>query len=114
MALREAYPLRLLCRLLEVPRGTLYHRPKGQRGEEGALRVRLRTLAGTWPRYGYRRLGVLLREEGLLLPRPHPKPKTSSSGVLPLGEGGNRGRGRTLGSSARSSPGGGGEPARGA
>lgn len=89
MALGEAYPLRLLCRLLEVPRSSLYYRPKGLGEEEERLCARLRELAGTWPRYGYRRLGALLREEGfrigdkrvrslmreegLLLPRHPPK-----------------------------------------
>lgn len=103
MALGEAYPLRLLCRLLEVPRSSLYYRPKGLGEEEERLCARLRELAGTWPRYGYRRLGALLREEGfrvgdkrvrslmreegLLLPRHPPKLKTSFPGVLPLGEG---------------------------
>lgn len=96
MALREVYPLRLLCRLLEVPRSAIYYRVKGRTGEEEALRARLRGLAGAWPRYSYRRLGALLRgdgfrpgdkpvrswmrEEGLLLPRQPPKPKTSFSG----------------------------------
>lgn len=105
MTLREAYPLRLLCRLLEVPRSALYYQPKDRSGKEEALRERLRALAGTYPRYGYRRLGVLLRAEGfrvgdkrvrslmraegLLLPRRSPQPKTSFPGVLPPGEGRN-------------------------
>jgi putative transposase len=93
MALKEAYPLRLLCRALGVPRSTLYYRPKGPNPEEAVLRGRLRELAGAWPRYGYRRLAALLRgegfgvgekrvrslmrREGLLLPRKTPKPRTT-------------------------------------
>ena len=89
MALKEAYPLRLLCRALGVPRSTLYYRPKGPNPEEALLRGRLRELAGAWPRYGYRRLAALLRgegfgvgekrvrSEGLLLTRKPLKPRTT-------------------------------------
>lgn len=60
MALKEAYPLRLLCGALGVPR-----RPaQGPPPEEAVLRGRLRELAGAWPRYGYRRLAAVLRGEG--------------------------------------------------
>jgi putative transposase len=42
MALKETYPLRLLCRALGVPRSTLYYRPKGPPPDEAVLRGRLR------------------------------------------------------------------------
>jgi len=93
MTLQGAYPLRLLCRALGVPRSTLYYRPKGPNPEEAVLRGRLRELAGAWPRYGYRRLAALLRgegfgvgekrvrslmrREGLLLTRKPLKPRTT-------------------------------------
>ncbi len=60
-ALKGAYPLRLLSRVLGVPRSTLYYRPQDPPPEEAALRGRLRALAEAWPRYGYRRLTALLR-----------------------------------------------------
>ena len=43
------------------------YRPKGR--EDAALRVRLRELAGEYRRYGYLRLHVLLRNEGLVMNR---------------------------------------------
>ncbi len=92
-ALRGSYPLRLLARVLDVPRSSLYYRKKARSDEP--LRERLRVLARTWPRYGYRRLGVLLRgegfsvgdkkvralmrQEGLLVPRRAAKPRTTLS-----------------------------------
>ena len=98
-ALKGAYPLRLLSRVLRVPRSTLYYRPQDPPPEERALRERLRALAAAWPRYGYRRLTALLRgegvqvgekrvrslmrEEGLLLPRKGPSPRTTFPGGLP-------------------------------
>lgn len=100
MALKDAYPLRLLCRVLEVPRSTLYYRPKDHSSGEAALCNRLRELARAWPRYGYRCLGTLLRREGfvvgdqrvrslmrregLLLPGKTPKPRTPFPGGHPL------------------------------
>ena len=97
-ALRGRYPLRLLARVLDVPRSSLYYRPKAR--EDEPLRERLKALARAWPRYGYRRLGVLLRgegfsvgdkkvrslmrQEGLLVPRQVAKPRTT----LSLGEAG--------------------------
>jgi len=99
---REAYPLRLLSQVLQVPRSALYYRPKDFPPEEGALRERLQALASAWPRYGYRRLTALMRgegftvgekrvrflmrREGLLLTRKPPAPKTTLSGdLLPEG-----------------------------
>lgn len=100
--LKGAYPLRLLSRVLGVPRSTLYYRPQDPPPEERALRERLRALAAAWPRYGYRRLTALLRgegfqvgekrvrslmrREGLLLARkPLPPRTTSPGGLLPEG-----------------------------
>ena len=53
---------RRACRLVGLWRST-YRRTR-QRPAESPLRDRLRTLAGEWPRFGYRRLHVLLRREG--------------------------------------------------
>lgn len=48
--------------LIPVERGTL--RYQHHRDPQDALRVRLRELAGSRVRYGYRRLTVLLKREG--------------------------------------------------
>ena len=63
MKLRDHYPTRLLCRLLNFPRAALY-RAAAEPADEGALRTALQRLAGEWPTFGYRRLTALLRREG--------------------------------------------------
>jgi len=50
------------CRLLGVDRSSYRYRPQEKQDEE--LCERLRQLAAAHPRYGYRRLGALLRREG--------------------------------------------------
>ncbi len=60
--LRDEYPAVLLCATLELPRSTYYY--QRQAGEdETTLKARLKTLAGCWPTYGYRRLTVQLRRD---------------------------------------------------
>jgi putative transposase len=63
-ALQFGAPLseRRACRLLDVPRAT--HRYVLRRPTHAALRERLRALALERPRWGYRRLAVLLTREG--------------------------------------------------
>ena len=56
---------RRACRLVGMPRAT--HRYAGRRPTHGAVRERLRALAGERPRWGYRRLAVLLAREGHVL-----------------------------------------------
>jgi putative transposase len=53
---------RRVARLIRVERATL--RYLHHRDPQEALRVRLRELAGSRVRYGYRRLTVLLKREG--------------------------------------------------
>lgn len=53
---------RRACRVAGVPRSTCRYRSQAQ--DQTALRVRLRDLAATRVRYGYRRLHILLRREG--------------------------------------------------
>ena len=55
---------RRAARLIPVDRMTL--RYEHHRDSQEALRVRLRELAGSRVRYGYRRLTVLLKREGLI------------------------------------------------
>src|SRR3954447_2559046 len=52
---------RRACRLLQLARSTARYRSR--RAEATNLRHRLRALATARPRFGYRRLGVLLRRE---------------------------------------------------
>ena len=62
--LRAAYPVseRRACRVIGLARSRWQYQPRRPTWE--ALRARLRTLAGERPRWGYKRLHVLLRREG--------------------------------------------------
>lgn len=53
---------RRACRVVGLNRSTSYL--KSRRPDESELRDRLRALAGERPRFGYRRLTILLRREG--------------------------------------------------
>lgn len=57
---------RRACVLLGLGRSTARYRPR-PRAEESAVCQRLRTLAAERPRFGYRRLHVLLRREGMVV-----------------------------------------------
>ena len=59
---RCSMSVRRACRLLGVDRSSYRYRPRPKDDEE--LCERLRALAARHPRYGYRRLGALLRREG--------------------------------------------------
>jgi putative transposase len=65
---RERYGVseRRACRLVGIGRSTLRYRSR-PRPEEESLRRRLRELAAQRPRFGYRRLHVLLRREGVII-----------------------------------------------
>jgi putative transposase len=63
MTLADAYPIRLVCRLLGVPRSSLYYTARPP-VDEAALKTALVDLAGEWPTYGYRRLTAMLRRLG--------------------------------------------------
>jgi putative transposase len=58
-------PQRRACGLFRVQRSTWYYRSR--RSPETALRLQLRDLAMSRPRYGYRRLHVLLRRRGVMV-----------------------------------------------
>jgi putative transposase len=63
MKLAANYPVRLLCRLLDLPRSTLYyHAHPGL--DEAMLKTALLDLAAEWPTYGYRRLTWMMRRLG--------------------------------------------------
>ena len=56
---------RRACRLFQFSRTS--HRYQSTRKDDPVLRRRIRELAAARPRFGYRRLGVLLRREGWLV-----------------------------------------------
>lgn len=58
---------RRACTLIKLSRSTLYYRPV--RDPRSELRRRMKALAQTRIRYGYRRLHILLRREGWQLGR---------------------------------------------
>ncbi len=63
---RSGFSQRRACRLVGTARTTVrYHRRRGD--ADAALRGRLRDLADQRPRFGYRRLHVLLRREGFIV-----------------------------------------------
>ena len=61
MRLAKTYPIRLVCRLLGVPRSSLYYDAKPAPFDEAMLKTALLDLAGEWPTYGYRRLTAMMR-----------------------------------------------------
>ena len=65
--LRQTYGVsqRRACRAIGVDRSSARYR--GRRPDDGALRARLRELAAARRRFGYRRLHILLRREGVTM-----------------------------------------------
>jgi transposase InsO family protein len=55
--------MKVLCEILGVPRSSAYYR--SQPSEDRLLGDALMELAGQWPTYGYRRLTVMLKRQGL-------------------------------------------------
>jgi len=64
MKLAKTYPIRLVCRLLGVPRSTIYYSAQALATDEALLKTALLDLAGEWPTYGYRRLTAMMRRLG--------------------------------------------------
>lgn len=63
MKLATSYPIRLVCRLLGVPRSSVYYTARPE-ADEAMLKVALLDLAAEWPTYGYRRLAAMMRRLG--------------------------------------------------
>ena len=61
MKLATTYPIRLVCRLLGVPRSSVYYAACSAPSHEAMLKTALLDLAGEWPTYGYRRLTAMMR-----------------------------------------------------
>ena len=64
MKLVGTYPLRLVCRLLGLPRSSFYYRPQPAPDADAMFKSALLDLAGEWPTYGYRRLTAMMRRLG--------------------------------------------------
>ncbi len=67
--LREEFPVRLLCRLLEVAPSSYYYQQ--QPVEEIELRAQIEQIALEFPRYGYRRMTAQLHRQGWEVNRKH-------------------------------------------
>ena len=63
--LRTAYPIQLLCRVLNYSRSSYYYRRQPR--EDAMLHAPLRATQGQWPTYGYRRLTAQLQRDGLTI-----------------------------------------------
>jgi putative transposase len=90
---------RRACGLLNVPRSTLGYRLR-QPEKDAAVLVAMNRLSGQYPRYGYRRIRIFLRREGLAmginrarrlwrqaglgLPRKRPRRRLAASRPRPL------------------------------
>ena len=58
---------RAACRILHLSRSTYWYRGRPLSSAQEQLRQRLRALSDEHPRYGYRRMAALLRQEGWLV-----------------------------------------------
>lgn len=92
--LRSEYPIRMLCRLLDISPSTFYYSSPAKR-DLARLKIAIETLLVTFPFYGARKMydqllrdlvfctrqevSVIYRELGLLRKRPPPKIKTTDS-----------------------------------
>lgn len=63
MTLSATYPIRLVCRLLGVPRSSVYYAVRAPI-DEAMLKTALLDLAAEWPTYGYRRLTRMMKRLG--------------------------------------------------
>ena len=61
MKLAATCPIRLVCRLLGVPRSSVYYAARSAPYDEAMLKTALLDVAGEWPTYGYRRLTAMMR-----------------------------------------------------
>lgn len=62
-ALQSDYPVTTLCEVLDYPRSQVYYEP-AVRADDTALKDLIRTIAGSHPTYGYRRITAELKRHG--------------------------------------------------
>ena len=64
--LRGAYPLAVVCRVVDAPRSSVYARQHAvAKAADVEVGRRIERIAGQWPTYGYRRVTAQLRWEGV-------------------------------------------------
>lgn len=63
MQLRSAYPIAVICEVLDYPRSQVYYQAQAE-VDESDLKAVIGVLAGRYPRYGYRRITEQLKREG--------------------------------------------------
>ena len=61
--MQQEHSVRDICGILGVNRSSFYYQPKEDPSED-VLRAEIETLAGRYPRYGYRRITQLLLRQG--------------------------------------------------
>ena len=61
----------MACRILLLSRSTFWYQPAPLTSAQQRLAKRLRTLSEKHPRYGYRRIAALLRQEGWAVGKRH-------------------------------------------
>jgi transposase InsO family protein len=61
MKLADRYPTRVLCRLLDVPRSSIYYRRHVAPDADAIFKNALLDLAAQYPTYGYRRLTEMMK-----------------------------------------------------
>jgi putative transposase len=61
MKLSDAYPLRLVCDIVDLPPSSCYYQPQPR--DDASLRAHIAAIAGEWPTYGYRRITAQLARE---------------------------------------------------
>jgi len=64
-ALRDTYPVQLLCEIVELAPSTYYYHPTGQ--DDLSLLVLIDDVVRRFPTYGYRRVTAQLRREGCVV-----------------------------------------------
>lgn len=62
---------RAACRILRLSRATFWYQPPPLTSDQQRLAKRLRVLSEKHPRYGYRRIAALLRQEGWTVGKRH-------------------------------------------
>ncbi len=64
----KTYPVAVLCRVLTLPRSSVYakraQKARAPEAKDQRLKAQLEALAAAWPCYGYRRMTEQLRREG--------------------------------------------------
>jgi putative transposase len=94
IALRQDYPVSVICAVLDYPRSQVYYEPASS-VDETDLKQLIQMIAGAHPTYGYRRITAelkrrgqtvnhkrvsrLMRELGILGKRPRKRKRTTDS-----------------------------------